>query len=374
MYQTRNLITLSAFALATASLLTACGGGSSDAPALIAQPTLTVSAGSLSLRTSATTTLSASGGAGNGATSYAVASGSCTVSGTTLTAASSAGTCTVTATKAADSTYSAKTSSAITITVTSAPAVLNFSTGFAANNLTVEGGKYSADGGSNLLDWNCRPQDQASYACNAGTNGTYPTVAAAATDFYFYYQTASVPAALYSQIDIFAPNVTALSGSADTSGVQIDGQTSVSFKFGQNPEWVTSGATNFFVNLTLGKHYSVGGNACNIVLRAIVQSTISPAQAAANEKVAYTVPLNSFYVVQNCGLGSLTPTSWATALTSAVGGPVSQISIGGAGGGSAVSVNGADIPAHISGANMTTTGQYNTYPTTVSMSGGIRFQ
>ncbi len=124
MYQTRNLITLSAFALATASLLTACGGGSSDAPALTAQATLTAAAGSTTLVTSATTSLSSSGGNGTGAVTYAVASGTCTISGTTLTAASSAGTCTVTATKAADSTYSAKTSAALTITVTAVPATV----------------------------------------------------------------------------------------------------------------------------------------------------------------------------------------------------------------------------------------------------------
>jgi len=39
-YQLRNLTTLSACALATASLLTACGGGSADTPALTAQATL----------------------------------------------------------------------------------------------------------------------------------------------------------------------------------------------------------------------------------------------------------------------------------------------------------------------------------------------
>ena len=121
MFQLRNLITLSASALAAATLLTACGGGSSSTPQLTDQAALTASAGSTTLVTSATTSLSASGGSGTGAVTYAVASGTCTISGTTLTAASSAGACTVTATKAADSTYSAKTSAALTITVTAAP-------------------------------------------------------------------------------------------------------------------------------------------------------------------------------------------------------------------------------------------------------------
>ncbi|MFM6991782.1 MAG: hypothetical protein ACKOWD_10920 [Rhodoferax sp.] len=126
MYQLRNLTTLSACALATASLLTACGGGSADTPALTAQATLTASADSTTLATSATTSLRSSGGSGTGAVTYAVASGTCTISGTTLTATSSPGTCTVTATKAADSTYLAATSAAITVTVTPAVASTTF--------------------------------------------------------------------------------------------------------------------------------------------------------------------------------------------------------------------------------------------------------
>jgi len=53
-------------------------------------------------------TLSVSGGTGTGSVSYAVDSGPCTVSGTTLTPTAS-GTCAVTATKAQDSTYLAST-------------------------------------------------------------------------------------------------------------------------------------------------------------------------------------------------------------------------------------------------------------------------
>ncbi len=85
---------------------------------LLPQATLVAAAGATSLAASAQTTLSTSGGSGNGAITYAVASGSCTISGNKLTAASAAGSCTVTATKAANNTYSAATSAAITITVT----------------------------------------------------------------------------------------------------------------------------------------------------------------------------------------------------------------------------------------------------------------
>ena len=71
-----------------------------------------------SVATSGTTTLSSTGGNGNGAVTFAVKAGTCTISGTTLTAASSAGTCTVTATKAADTTWAAASSAELTITVT----------------------------------------------------------------------------------------------------------------------------------------------------------------------------------------------------------------------------------------------------------------
>lgn len=85
---------------------------------LTTQDPLVAAASATSLAASAKTTLSTTGGSGTGAVTYAVASGSCTISGNKLTAQSSAGTCTVTATKAATSTYAAATSPAITITVT----------------------------------------------------------------------------------------------------------------------------------------------------------------------------------------------------------------------------------------------------------------
>ncbi len=76
---------------------------------------------------SGTSTLSTTGGSGTGAVTYAVASGPCTVAGSTLST-SGAGTCSVTATKAADSTYSAITSAPIDVTVTPAPQTISFTT------------------------------------------------------------------------------------------------------------------------------------------------------------------------------------------------------------------------------------------------------
>ncbi len=96
---------------------------------LAAQATLTAVPAATTINTSSTTTLGSSGGSGTGAVTYAVASGSCSIAGTSLTAPASSGTCTVTATKAADSTYAVATSAAITITVNTTPTpTLTFAT------------------------------------------------------------------------------------------------------------------------------------------------------------------------------------------------------------------------------------------------------
>ncbi len=354
MFQLRNLITLSACALATASLLTACGGGSSGTPALTAQATLTASATSTSLATSATTTLSYSGGSGTGAVTYAVASGSCTVSGTTLTAASSAGTCTVTATKAADSTYSAKASSAITITVTSAPAVLNFSTGFAAGSLTIEAGKFGGYSGSNLDVWNCG----APAGCGFGSD-LNPTFTAANSRFYYYYSVPAVTSGQYTGIYVQAPGVTLLSTTADTAGVSVTNQTTIGFTLGANAEFFNNANHNVAVMLTLGKHYMVGNPsaACNIKLLKVM--TLS-----AQADTAYTAALSSFTVTQDCGTGITTPAA-AFAVS-----PISQVDFQANSGLSALTQGGLTTGANSTVVDATWGG----FPTTLAVKGGITFQ
>ena len=115
-YQLRNTITLSACAVATAMLVSACGGGSASTANLTAQ-TVTASATPSSIVSSTgTSVISGAGGAGTGTFSYAIKSGSCTLAGATLTASSTAAPCVVTATKAADATYAAA-SADITVTV-----------------------------------------------------------------------------------------------------------------------------------------------------------------------------------------------------------------------------------------------------------------
>lgn len=114
--------TTPAHAAGTASVLVTTPGGTNATNTLytyvtIPQATLTLTASPNALTaTTTTSTLSTSGGAGTGAISYAMTAGTCTLSGSTVTAGSATETCTVTATKAADSTYAAATAT-VSITV-----------------------------------------------------------------------------------------------------------------------------------------------------------------------------------------------------------------------------------------------------------------
>ncbi|MDP4300860.1 Ig-like domain-containing protein [Leptothrix discophora] len=233
--------------------------------------------------------------------------------------------------------------------------VLTFSSGFAAGGRTVQGGAFGGYSGSNLDNFNCDGQPQ-----NCGSGGSFTdTVAAAASGFYYYYQTSTPATALYAGIFVQAPGLTTgLSPTADTAGLQLGNQTTMSFKFGQNPEWFNSGATNkFLVMLTLGKFYTVGSGPCNIKLAKVVTPT-------ASASTSYTLNLSEFAVTQNCAVPNLT-VAGALALS-----PVSQIDFQGDGGGSAITVNGV-----ASGANLSvSTGTPAVYPTTLVVDGGITFQ
>ena len=82
------------------------------------QAALTLSAEPPSILVSGQTTLSTSGGSGSGTVIFNITSGTCTLSGNTLTAPASPDTCTVVATKASDSIYAAASSAPITVSVT----------------------------------------------------------------------------------------------------------------------------------------------------------------------------------------------------------------------------------------------------------------
>jgi len=234
-----------------------------------------------------------------------------------------------------------------------APTPLTFSSGFAANNLTVEGGAYFSYSGSNLDNFNCSGDPA---WCGSGNGGS------GATSFFFsYYQTPSPATALYNGISVLAPGVTAVSATADTPGVQISGQTTVNFTFNNNPEWQASGTNNFGVLLTLGKFYDLDAGAavqpCNIKLLAVVTPLNNGAATA------YAVPLSDFAVIQNCNSGISTV---AAALASA---PVSEVAFQAAGGGAALPTVGGKT----TGANLSVAVN-GVYPTTLALTGGISFR
>ena len=73
---------------------------------------------------------------------------------------------------------------------------------------------------------------------------------AADSYFFYYYQTPTPATALYAGVNVQAPGVTGgLSGTADTAGVRINGQTSMRFNFNPNPEWFQSATNNFMVGV-----------------------------------------------------------------------------------------------------------------------------
>ena len=88
------------------------------------QNTLSTVATSNSISVTGTSTLSTNGGSGSGNVTYALVSGPCSLSGSTLIG-TGVGSCVVTATKAADSTYASATSAPLTVSITAAPSSPN---------------------------------------------------------------------------------------------------------------------------------------------------------------------------------------------------------------------------------------------------------
>ena len=234
---------------------------------------------------------------------------------------------------------------------TGTAAVQTFSAGFSTGGRTAQGGEFGGFSGSNLDNFGC---SGAPAFCGGGGD----TTGGAASGFYYYYQTPSPATGLYAGIYILAPGVTGgLSGSADTAGISIAGQTTMKFNFGQNPEWFASATKNFMVQLDLGKLYTVGGSACHLQLRKV----ITPTAAAAS---AYSVPLSSFAVVQNCAVAGLTT---AAALAAS---PISQVSFQAAGGSAKVTDGVLETGANLS----VSTGSPVVYPTTLVVNGAVTFE
>ncbi|MDZ7812620.1 MAG: Ig-like domain-containing protein [Ideonella sp.] len=227
---------------------------------------------------------------------------------------------------------------------------LTFSTGFTSNVLTAQGGLVASAGGSDLDGFNCNGDPA---WCGSGAGGV-----GADSFMYFYYQTPNPAAALYSQVEVFAPGVTGFNPSADTGGVTLTDQTKVNFTFNPNPEWFNSANNKFAVVLTLGKRYAIDGG-CRLQLHGVKTPTSADA-------TAYSMNLRTdFRVAADCGTG-IAPTDVAAALAASP--VISSVKFLGAAGGSAI-LGRNDVA---SGANLSVLAGA-VYPTTVALKGGITF-
>ncbi|MDE2501667.1 MAG: hypothetical protein KGL18_01635, partial [Burkholderiales bacterium] len=145
------------------------------APAPLAQTISFASPGDQTLGTTPAA-LVASASSGLPVTLTSTTTPVCTVSGDTLTLVA-AGSCSLTASQPGDATYAAATPVTVSFGV-AAPGVttLTFASGFAAANLTVEGGAFGGYSGSNIDGYGCGGATTTS----CGSGGSFvPTVTAA---------------------------------------------------------------------------------------------------------------------------------------------------------------------------------------------------
>ncbi len=166
-------------------------GAASSAPVTVTvnlapQATLVLTASPTSISAGGTSTLSTSGGNGTGAVSYTVTSGSCTVIGNALIGAAN-GTCTVTATKAADGTYSAMTSAPVSVATLASFVLIASPTAINVNGtstLSTSGGQGSGAVSYSLVSGPCSitgstlsgtGQGQCQVSASKATDGTYPS-------------------------------------------------------------------------------------------------------------------------------------------------------------------------------------------------------
>jgi len=236
----------------------------------------------------------------------------CTVSGNTVQAVDS-GQCTITASQAGDTDYAAATPVPITVNAGNAPPpTLTVMTGFQGVWQTIEGGSVGTGAGGSIDGWWCSDDHWCwSTLSSDMSTMTYDWVIQTSDPKYSPNGPVAIGSvyAYDNGISIGVPGLPSggISQTGNTlSGVQVANQTTLSFSFGENPEWFsTASATNphaadFLVKLELG-HFNSNGGACNITL----QASVTPQAAALT---AYQVPLSAFNVVsQNCGLAGLVP-------------------------------------------------------------------
>jgi hypothetical protein len=195
-----------------------------------------------------------------------------------LTAPTSAGTCTVTASIAGDSSYQAAISTPITITVT-AP-VISFVTGFKAAGTTVDGGTWA-----NNAPWgNFAPSSANANIQGFGGGGfadANPPVVS--PNGYIYFGINSPAAITSGWLDLYVTSPT-------TSGVTLNGQTSLTIPLAVSAQWATQTSNKNLLVILANAWDSVHN--CNDAVQATVSnltSTLTPT----------VIPLSSFTVAPN---------------------------------------------------------------------------
>ena len=333
MRQITTSVRVPAWLLVCSALLTACGGGSgsgADGSTATAQTITFTNPGAQVTGTKVALAPTASSGFGVALKSNT--SSVCTISRATVKLWA-AGTCSITANQSGGSGYAPATSVTHTFAVTGTSTVL-FLSGFEANGTTIEKGGYSGYAGSDLDGWWC-----ATDWCSSG--GSYsPTVIDDDSNFYFYYSPTSKPGGSYVGMSLYAPGVTSVSTTANTSGVQVTNQTAMKLTLAQNTEWFSTGKNGINITLVLGTRV----NSCNMELVGAFTPT-------AAETTAYSVPLSSFKVNKDKDCGQTGDA--ASALASY---PISQIKV------DAQTAN-KDVPDSSS-----------SYPTRITLTGSITFQ
>ena len=223
----------------------------------------------------------------------------------TVSTQPTAETCTVTG---GNGTANANVTSVSVSCATTTASSLTFSSGFGASALTVESGAYGGYAGGVV------PAGATYTPGQGGYSGTTPGVAASASYFGYYYQfpntalPSNAPTNEYLGLYVYAPGITTMNGSGDTSGVTLSGQNNLQFTLNENAGFATAPDNNFAVIIKLGKYYNIGTAAapvaCNLSLSDVVKPT-SATTAQAN--TVYTLPLSEFTVSQNCGTTISTP-------------------------------------------------------------------
>jgi len=221
-----------------------------------AQATLFLNATSTSLSVNGTSALSTTGGSGGGTVTYAVSSGTCTVSGATLHT-SAAGQCQVVATKAGDGTFGAATSDPVTVSVrllTPSALVLSASQssiGFGGNGTLGTSGGIAGGTITYTVSGPCYVVGSTLTGTSAGT--CQITATQAATNAYSAASSNTVMVTVKERTTTFSyPAATAMPGSPFTLTPTTAGFVNPTFAllYGSLPVWATLNPTTGVISGT----------------------------------------------------------------------------------------------------------------------------